>query len=727
MTPQQFIQIAINQFAQEFIYYTHPDVQTTAHQVGTPFKESWTQLLCDLKVIERSESIERYTELERTLSALYCFTLTTQDNTYATFTAAQNNNEKLSVESYADLCKQVKNRLKDNKDFSDVLTCLIIYSDLGKSPRVRALAQVAGIDASLDTDDLVLAILNLAESEVAKIIPSFANLTPTAKNLLRTAYPLMTACLGHLYFLEGGPKTLHTIAQALQSIMPDQREPLLALVFLAQLFDAVGSQGQLNMAGSVTCTKHFYRAYTLVNETLFALEREMRVVNDIHAAVTISFDHYLQQRAKWLGLEKHTFRKPADFEFIVRLACTLRFFDAQQAKLLQEIFYQLDPAYQTLLTEQLSFNPQQGINLFARTPHYVATSAQNISRVAISNNDMLSGIRLALNAEICLSLLIQEINKTYPHVATKTKLPISFGKIAFRAVEPGFMDPKTFDPSLAVWTLPRPKPTTVIKNLIFDLGHVFIKIDKSRYSIYKAFSELAKKHAIKLSVAEIGERINNSEIEKIILDFHCGTITTPDFRRAMLNKLNLSTISDEEFDQAFCASILATPAEVEARLAYVKTLVDQGYNIYVLSNNNEIHRLHNKAHYAAMHWGRYFFKQYYSNETGKAKPELQAFMQILKENQLKANETLFFDDVFSYVEAAWNYGIPARQFSVNHPMQDVDLSIATMDKRINALPQEKRLSTLFFFCANKFKSILENKKLNQKRDQIDDSILKMKP
>lgn len=75
MTPRQFLEKVIAKFGKELAYYTHPDVQTTAHQVGTPFKDSWTELLCEAKVIKRSESSERYTELERTLSSLYCFEL----------------------------------------------------------------------------------------------------------------------------------------------------------------------------------------------------------------------------------------------------------------------------------------------------------------------------------------------------------------------------------------------------------------------------------------------------------------------------------------------------------------------------------------------------------------------------------------------------------------------------------------------------------------------------
>ena len=286
---------------------------------------------------------------------------------------------------------------------------------------------------------------------------------------------------------------------------------------------------------------------------------------------------------------------------------------------------------------------------------------------------------------------------------------MSFGKLAFRASEPGFCNPKEFDSTLARWAFPRPQPRSTIKNLVFDLGHVFIKIDTTRITVFRTFSELAKKHGKNLSTAEVGLIFNDKDTDEIVVAYHRGKMSTPDFRKYISKKLGINGISDEEFDKAFTAAILADPEEVKQRLAYLDKLINQGYNVYLLSNNNEIHRIHTKCHYDGMHWGKYFFKQYYSNETGQYKPDAAGFLQILKENQLKANETLFFDDVIKYVDAAWQYGIRARQFTVKRPMSDIKLIIDAVTRNENSGAEVNRIASLSFFAAAKFKKLLERK------------------
>lgn len=616
MTPRQFVEKIIGTFGSELAYYTHPDVQTTAHQVGTPFKDSWTTLLCEIGTIQRPEFIERYTELERTLSSLYCFELNKEEKTYSAFTEAQNAtpDDKLSQENYALLCADISKTLQNNQDSSQVLACLVTYSDLGKSPATRALAKSAGIDSTLDTDDLMLEILKLDDAEVIKILPSFAKLSPSAKQTLRTAYPIMTACFGHLYFLEGGPKTLETIAKALQGIEPAKRKELLDLVFLAQFYDGVGSQGQLNMAGSVTCTNNFYKGYWLMRATLHDLERRLTASDNVEQSVLESIEPYLLERARWINLDAGLFRKKEDFEFVLRLACTIRIFTPEFAQTLVAAFYKLDTTHQNLLTEQLSFNSKKGINSFARTPHYVATAAQNISREAFSKKEISRAIEKALDAEICLAMLIKQVTEKHPGPAANTRIPMSFGKLAFRATEPGFWDPQTFDATLARWALPRPQPKSTVKNLVFSWDSLF-----------------------------------NT----------------------------------------------ASPQEIHQRLAYLDELINEGYNLYLINNN--------KNQLDGIPLGKYFFKQYYSE------PNAATFSQILKENQLKPKETVFFDSTKKQVNAAWEYGILGRQFSAQRPITDIKLILDAITQNHQSGQDVSRISTLTFFTAAKFNRLRETK------------------
>jgi FMN phosphatase YigB (HAD superfamily) len=303
-------------------------------------------------------------------------------------------------------------------------------------------------------------------------------------------------------------------------------------------------------------------------------------------------------------------------------------------------------------------------------------------------------------------MIVKELLEKYPEAVQHPKYPITFAKIAGL----GNDNPETLDLSLASWAIPRPLPKTKIKNLIFDLGHIFIRIDLSRTPVYQAFSDLAKSHGKDLSPADIKTLITAPAMDAIILAHHLNDIGTPEFRSKLKTHLDLESISDEEFDTAWCASILDNPVSVKQRLQALQGLIEEGYTIYLLSNNNEIHRLHTKQNFEGLFWGTYFLKQYYSNETGLYKPNPKAYTKVLTDNRLKANETMFFDDVKSYVKAAWGVGIRGRQFTVDYGMNNIKLMIEAINKAESwaldqiGKPIITRESTLAMYAVQKFRT-----------------------
>ncbi len=692
----------------ELNYYTHPGVVITAHQVGALAQQSWSELLIAKGVIPATRGVQKYIELERTLSSLYCLQLCLDEN-YEDFVAAQPEHDKLSRANFTKLCQMTQAAAAD-EDAKAAIFNLILKSDLGKSPAVRELAKNAGIDARLDTDELMVEILKLSPLEIAKILPSYVELSQPAKEMLVKAYPMMMTCYGHLYFLEAGQKTLENMVAGLLTITNvAERKKLLQLVSAAQLFDAIGAQGQLNMDGSVTCTDNFFRGYVAVLETFQYLEEDLRDPNK-HSPIEHNFADYVEERAEWLNLYDYAFETRADYEVVLRLACTLRIFDWMIADKLKIAYYALKPAYRELLTAQLSLDKTKGINTFNHSPHYVASSAQNISRALFEQGNVDAALSKALHAEVCFAMFVKELIDNHATDANHPNYPLSFAKLAGM----GYDNPETLDVTLACWALPRPVPATKIKNLIFDLGHVFIAIDVNVAPVFKAFSDLAQRAGKTITPAEIKANLT-PEINQLIKDYHLGKVTTPVFRLTLKTHLGLESLSDEDFDTAYCASILDNAPAVKQRLEVLRELFAAGYNIYLLSNNNEIHRLHTKKNFDGLNWGKYFFKQYYSNETGLAKPSAAAYTKILSENRLNAHETMFFDDVKAYIHAAWGVGIRGRQFTVKYGMNNIKIMIAAIDKAESwALAQElkdnkgealiTRHTSLLFFVAEKWKS-----------------------
>ncbi|KAF9115830.1 hypothetical protein BGX27_006261 [Mortierella sp. AM989] len=200
-----------------------------------------------------------------------------------------------------------------------------------------------------------------------------------------------------------------------------------------------------------------------------------------------------------------------------------------------------------------------------------------------------------------------------------------------------------------------------IKNLIFDLGNVILRIDQDGSA--NSFNALG--------ATNFPTFARHHELPAIV-DYEVGKITAPEFRSSIRSSTNLpDTVTDEEFDKAWNAMLKGFPT---GRLEFVRELKkDYGYKVYLLSNTNAIHIEYvDKVclkDYKEDSLHPFFDKIYYSQDIGYRKPSKEAFEHILKDQNLVASETLFLDDVLMNVEAAKKCGLQAAQVEA-----DTDLS-----------------------------------------------------
>ena len=446
----RLLKIIDSNFKTEIQYYTHPKVQTTAHAVGTVDAENWTQLLHEEKIIPSLPTKgDRFVEIERTLTAFYCLLLqdSALNDAYDAFSAAQKNNPELketdviTENNFKALQDRTRSIINSDSDKHAVLMYLIIYSDLGKSPRLKELLSALAndnnveIDLSLDPDDLMAAILKkFTDEQIGELLPSYLKLSLNAKEMLKRIYPIMQACFGHLYFLERGERTLQIIAAALKNIIsPKQRKEALDIVYLAQLYDGIGAQGQKKITGSVTCTNHFSQGYDLIYSCLGHL---------LTSSSKQAFDYYLHERAKWLGLDQPLLSR--EQQVIIRLACMLRGFTPDFGAILIDEFKKLNLLHQELLIEQFGFNGE-GIECWTKV-NYIATVPQNLSRELFANNQIQQAVAHALNGTICFAMLVKEMTSRFPEIVIDETRAISFGEIAFLATQhPELFDPNKFN------------------------------------------------------------------------------------------------------------------------------------------------------------------------------------------------------------------------------------------------------------------------------------------
>lgn len=197
------------------------------------------------------------------------------------------------------------------------------------------------------------------------------------------------------------------------------------------------------------------------------------------------------------------------------------------------------------------------------------------------------------------------------------------------------------------------------KNIIFDLGGVIINLEEQR--TITAFAQLSS--------------LPKAAIEKSILqfkEFHLfekGLISADQFRNALRDEFQIEA-SDFEIDQCMNAMLLDIPVE---RIKLIKSLGQ--LTLFLLSNTNQIHYTRFNQIYTATtgeeSLNDCFKKAYYSHLVKMRKPDKEIYEMVLRENELRAAETLFLDDNLTNLQGAQSVGIST--FQIKHPSQLFEL------------------------------------------------------
>lgn len=183
-----------------------------------------------------------------------------------------------------------------------------------------------------------------------------------------------------------------------------------------------------------------------------------------------------------------------------------------------------------------------------------------------------------------------------------------------------------------------------VKNLLFDLGGVIMDI--RRENCVKALEQL--------EVSGIGEMLGVYCQQGAFLQLEEGKITPAEFRDYVRGK-SARTLSDEEIDTAFDAFLVGIPV---ARLHALESLRNH-YKIYVLSNTNAImynQGIRREFEKDGKHREDYFDGICTSFEEGVAKPDRRIFEAVVRKFGIRPEETLFFDDSQTNLDAASQLG-----------------------------------------------------------------------
>ncbi len=173
-----------------------------------------------------------------------------------------------------------------------------------------------------------------------------------------------------------------------------------------------------------------------------------------------------------------------------------------------------------------------------------------------------------------------------------------------------------------------------IKAILFDLNGVFIKSPKLS-------ERLAEKYGI--SADNIWP-----VLKEILKKTRLPETRTADVWNPLLEMLHTS--QDDLFEFWFTAESLN-----EDLLSFSQSLKNEGYQIFVLSNNFPERTAYYRSHFPQIFES--VSGSYFSWETGLIKPDPKAYEHLLNENKLRGDECIYFDDSEENIQSAATLGI----------------------------------------------------------------------
>lgn len=200
------------------------------------------------------------------------------------------------------------------------------------------------------------------------------------------------------------------------------------------------------------------------------------------------------------------------------------------------------------------------------------------------------------------------------------------------------------------------------KNILFDLGGIFLNIDYQKTE--QAFVDLG----VKDFNALFSQQFSNQLFESL----ETGKITPDDFYATFRKETN-TRLSNEAIEHAWNAMLLDFPTE---RLLWLEDIAKQ-YPVYLFSNTNLIHYqsfISNfEQNFPQKSFNDYFRKAYYSHELGLRKPYPESYLKIMELENLNPNETLFIDDTPKNIEGAQAAGLQTILLNNGRTVLDLEL------------------------------------------------------
>ena len=178
----------------------------------------------------------------------------------------------------------------------------------------------------------------------------------------------------------------------------------------------------------------------------------------------------------------------------------------------------------------------------------------------------------------------------------------------------------------------------IIKNIIFDLGNVLVRVDFGR----------SKKLMLSAGIDE--DRLNKFLSKKIRNAFESGKMSLAEFLDEAYNRLDKKVSKAKLillFTDMFC--------EITGMKEFLQKLhKKKKYKLFLMSNTNPLHFNYARKHFPFI---GLFDELILSYRMKMVKPDKRFFRKVIKKYNLVPSETLFIDDLEVNCNAAENTGM----------------------------------------------------------------------
>lgn len=188
-----------------------------------------------------------------------------------------------------------------------------------------------------------------------------------------------------------------------------------------------------------------------------------------------------------------------------------------------------------------------------------------------------------------------------------------------------------------------------MKHIIFDLGNVLVRLDTP--ACIEAFKKIGMEMVIHRA---------NDDAKSVLEQLGLGLISVETFCQKA-RELSGSQASDEAICHAANTMLVEIPDEKKRRLLDLRA---RGHRVFLLSNTNSIHwgycveQLFPYKNYGV---ADYFERIFLSQEMHLQKPDAEIFNEVLRQTGIRAEDSIFIDDLPENCEAARGVGIQAFQ------------------------------------------------------------------